>query len=91
MDTQGFDLEVFRGLGERAQDVVGLQSEVALLLIYEGMPRMPEALATYEAAGFEITGFFPITREPDGRVIEYDCVMVRASELPRTSGPAPTP
>ena len=22
--------------------------------IYEGMPRLPEALATYEAAGFEV-------------------------------------
>lgn len=81
MDTQGFDLEVFRGLGERVQDVVGLQSEVALLLIYEQMPRMPEAIMTYEQAGFEISGLFPVTREPDGRVIEYDCIMVRASSF----------
>jgi FkbM family methyltransferase len=81
MDTQGFDLEVFRGLGNRAQDVLGLQSEVALLLIYEHMPRMPEALATYEAAGFELTGLYPVTRERDGRIIEYDCTMVRASAL----------
>lgn len=82
MDTQGFDLEVFRGLGERVGEIVGLQSEVALLTIYEGMPRMPEAVALYEAAGFEISGLFPVTREPDGRVIEYDCVMVRASACP---------
>lgn len=82
MDTQGFDLEVFRGLGDRVREVVGLQSEVALLLIYEQMPRMPEAVAMYEAAGYEISGLYPITREPDGRVIEYDCVMVRASDLP---------
>jgi FkbM family methyltransferase len=81
MDTQGFDLEVFGGLGDRAADIVGLQSEVALLLIYESMPRMPESVATYEAAGFEITGLYPVTREPDGRVIEYDCLMVRASAL----------
>jgi hypothetical protein len=38
---------------------------------------MPEALDTYEAAGFEVSGLFPVTREPDGRVIEYDCMMVR--------------
>jgi FkbM family methyltransferase len=82
MDTQGFDLEVFRGLGERTADVVGLQSEVALLLIYDAMPRMPDAIATYEAAGFELTGLYPVTREPDGRVIEYDCTMVRAETLP---------
>ncbi len=82
MDTQGFDLEAFRGLGERVKDIIGLQSEVALLLIYEQMPRMPEAIAVYEAAGFEVSGLFPVTRERDGRVIEYDCAMVRASELP---------
>jgi FkbM family methyltransferase len=79
MDTQGLDLEVFRGIGEWVHQVVGLQSEVALLPIYEQMPRMPEALAAYEDAGFEISGLYPVTSEPDGRVIEYDCVMVRAS------------
>jgi poly(ribitol-phosphate) beta-N-acetylglucosaminyltransferase len=83
MDTQGLDLQVFGGLGERVRDIVGMQSEVALLLIYESMPRMPEAIATYEAAGFEISGLYPVTREPDGRVIEYDCTMVRAGELPK--------
>jgi hypothetical protein len=43
---------------------------------------MPDAIATYEAAGFELTGLYPVTREPDGRVIEYDCTMVRAETLP---------
>jgi FkbM family methyltransferase len=82
MDTQGFDLEVFRGLGDRVKDIVAMQSEIALLLIYDDMPRMPEALATYEAAGFEITGLYPVTREDDGRIIEYDVTMVRAETLP---------
>jgi FkbM family methyltransferase len=81
LDTQGFDLEVFRGLGGRINDVVAMQSEVALLPIYENMPRMPEALATYEAAGFEVTGMYPVSREADGRVIEYDAVMVRSGEF----------
>jgi FkbM family methyltransferase len=82
MDTQGFDLEVFRGLGDRTEHIVALQSEIALLMIYQQMPRMPEALAVYEAAGYELTGLYPVTREPDGRVIEYDCTMVRAAALP---------
>ncbi len=82
LDTQGFDLEAFRGLGAAGGHVVALQSEVALLTIYEHMPRMPEALAVYEAAGFEITGMYPVSREHrTARVLEYDCVMVRASAL----------
>lgn len=79
LDTQGYDLEAFAGLGERTRDVVAMQSEVALLQIYEGMPRLPQAIETYEAAGFEITGMFPVTREKDTlRVLEFDCVLARA-------------
>jgi FkbM family methyltransferase len=78
LDTQGYDLEAFAGLGERVREFVGMQSELALVEIYEGMPRMPEALAVYEAAGFDVTGMFPVSREKvTARVLELDCVMVR--------------
>ena len=83
LDTQGFDLEVFAGLGTRAEALVGMQSEVALLKIYEGMPTMTEALAVYGAAGFEVSGMFPVSRERrTGRVLEFDCFMVREAALP---------
>jgi FkbM family methyltransferase len=83
LDTQGFDLEAYAGAGERIREFVGMQSEVALMRIYEGMPRMDEAIRTYEADGFEITGMYPVTREEStGRVLEFDCVMVRADSLP---------
>lgn len=81
LDTQGFDLEAFAGLGERSRNVVAMQSEVNLIPIYEAMPRMPEAIATYEADGFEISGLYPVIRNGDGRVIEYDCVMIRPDAL----------
>ncbi len=82
MDTQGFDVEVFRGLGDCAGMFVGMQSEVALMELYEGMPRLPEALGVYEAAGFEVSAMYPVNREErTGRVLEFDCVMVRADAL----------
>ena len=84
LDTQGYDLEVFAGLGERAREFAGLQSEVAVMQIYEGMPMMPEAIATYTAAGFEISALYPVSRQSrTGRVVEFDCVMVRADALPQ--------
>jgi FkbM family methyltransferase len=87
MDTQGYDLRTFAGAGERIKDVLGLQSELASIPIYDQMPRMPEALATYEAAGFETTGIFPISRDRDTpRVIEFDVVMIRADAV--LKGPA---
>jgi FkbM family methyltransferase len=81
-DTQGYDLVAFAGLGDRVKQVVALQSEVALLKIYEGMPSMCDAVGEYAAAGFDITGMFPVNSEPDtGRVLEFDCVMARADAL----------
>ncbi len=87
-DTQGFDLEVFRGLGDRSGEFVGLVAETVFMKIYDGMPRMPEALQSYEAAGFEISGLFLITREArTWRALGFDCVMVRAEALAKNWSP----
>jgi FkbM family methyltransferase len=82
LDTQGFDLDVFTGAGERIGEFAGMQSELPLMQIYEGMPRLPEALGIYEAAGFEVAAMYPVSRQgKTGRVLEFDCVMVRGSLL----------
>ena len=79
LDTQGFDLQAVRGAGERLGEIIGLQSEVSCLPIYEQMPQMEEHLAEYRSAGFDIAGMYPVGRHrPTGRVIEFDVVMVRA-------------
>ena len=78
MDTQGYDLEVFKGLGQLLEHVVAIQSEVSLIPTYEQAPHWTESLAVFEQAGFGVVGFFPISVDA-GRVIEYDCVMARRS------------
>lgn len=43
-----------------------------------------EQLAAYEAAGFEIAGMFPVTRDRETlRLIEVDVMMVRAEARSR--------
>lgn len=80
MDTQGYDLEVFAGVGDKMKHIVALLSEVSVVPIYENMPHLTESIALFEQAGFEIAGLFPVTRDkPSLRVIEYDCMMVRAA------------
>lgn len=82
LDTQGYDLLAFRGTGERATALVGLMSEVSCVPIYEGMPRLTEQIAEYEAAGFELAGMYPVTIHAESlRVIEFDAVMVRPGEV----------
>jgi len=82
LDTQGYDLDVFAGAGDAIQKFVGMQSELALMEIYKGMPHMRRSLRAYEKAGFEIAALYPVSRQTrTGRVLEYDCVMVRAKVL----------
>jgi FkbM family methyltransferase len=76
LDTQGYDVEAFRGMGSKIKNVVALQSEVSFIPIYEGMPHWTESITAYESAGFEMVGMFPVTWDA-GRIIECDCLMVR--------------
>lgn len=77
MDTQGFDLEVFRGASATLPQVRCMLSELSLIPIYEGMPHYLEALALYERSGFAVTGFYPISRNRENLALnEVDCLMV---------------
>lgn len=82
LDTQGYDLEAFRGAGDVVHTLMGMQSEVSMVPIYEGMPRFAEQLAIYEGAGFETTGLFQVSRDKSTlRVIEFDLVMIGPAGL----------
>ena len=81
LDTQGYDLEVFEGLGSEISKFLGLQVEVYAVPFYEKMPLMEEALRVYESNGFRSRGFFPICRDnKTSHVIDYDCLMIRAKD-----------
>jgi FkbM family methyltransferase len=84
MDTQGYDVEVFKGLGKKVEHVVALQSEVSSIPSYEGIPHWTECVALYERAGFVVAGLFPVA-EDSCRVIEFDCLMVKARNDARPS------
>jgi FkbM family methyltransferase len=81
MDTQGYDLEVFRGGQKVHNTLVGLQSEVPFKRIYEGAPRWEEAIAEYETAGFELVGLYKVNPH-EIQLIECDCYMLRSGLMP---------
>ena len=76
MDTQGFDLEVFKGVGNTLSRISALQSEISQIPLYENMPDWKESLAAFEAAGFALSGLFPVTMEKLN-AIEFDCLMTK--------------
>jgi FkbM family methyltransferase len=82
MDTQGYDLEVFMGLGEMDKKVLALQSEMSVVPIYQGMPHLTASISFFEQAGFGIAGMYPVSTEKLAlRVVEFDCLMVRNNQI----------
>lgn len=77
LDTQGFDMEVLLGATEVLKNVQVIVTEAALQPIYAGAKLFPEMLDFMEKNGFALSGFFPVSRSNDLRIIESDCVFVR--------------
>lgn len=85
MDTQGFDLEVFKGSQLTLPRVKGILSELSLIAVYDGMPNYIHSLSTYEKAGFSISGLYPITRNKNLSLNEVDCVLVNTAKFDQIS------
>jgi FkbM family methyltransferase len=76
LDTQGFDLQVLRGGETALRAVSALQTEASLRQIYKDMPHYTETSDFLAARGFDVTGIYPVSRDPLLRLIEFDCVMI---------------
>ena len=80
IDTQGSDLRVLEGAAGVLDRILALQVEVPLKPIYDGMAPLSELLGFLGDLGFELTGVFPLARDPDHlRLLELDCILYRPS------------
>jgi FkbM family methyltransferase len=80
IDTQGYDLEVVRGLGAKVNQVAALQVEVAITPIYANATNsFLDLIAHLQTLGFRLSGMFPVTFDPanENCLLEFDCVMCR--------------
>jgi FkbM family methyltransferase len=76
LDTQGWDLEVLRGAERSLPRLAGLQSEVSVLPLYEGMTPYLEHIGRLASLGLELSGVYPVAYR-DLSVVELDVVFVR--------------
>lgn len=81
LDTQGFDLEVIKGSAQTIRSLVGLQVELSVIPLYEGMPNYVETIAALNALGFHLSNLFFVAGERDLRLVEFDCVMVQPQKF----------
>lgn len=82
LDTQGYDVEVFRGASGCLSAIPALQSEVSVQPIYAGMPTMHEALDVYRVAGYAENGFFAVSLDAQLAALEFDCLLVNPALMP---------
>lgn len=80
MDTQGWDMHVLAGAEGVLDRISGLQSEISVKNLYQGMTSYPEAIQRMTAFGFDLSGLFPVARQGELSIIELDCVMVRPAK-----------
>lgn len=80
-DTQGWDLEVLQGAEQTLSRVSALQVEASVKPLYEGMPTYLNTIAYLGGHGFDVTGFFAVTRENGLRLVEMDCTLVRGEAV----------
>jgi FkbM family methyltransferase len=76
MDTQGHDVNVLRGALGIQKWIVGLQSEMPAVHLYEDMPSMPQMLDYYRSWGFVPAGLYPVNSLRSKQITpEFDVIF----------------
>ncbi len=82
MDTQGNDLAVIEGAGTALAGFAGLQSELAILRLYDGSADFVTTLTACQDKGFVVSAFVPNNEGSFPVLVEIDCIMVNKALLP---------
>lgn len=77
VDAQGSDLEVLRGAQGCLRRISAVLLELSAIAVYEGLPPLGTSIQEVMTLGFDPVGFFPVSRDPDLRVVEFDSLFVR--------------
>ena len=77
VDAQGYDKFVFEGSQGKLSEFYGLQTEMSVQSIYEGVPDYKENIEYLIKKGFLLSGIFPVRVDASMRLVEIDCIMVQ--------------
>jgi FkbM family methyltransferase len=76
MDTQGFDLEVFKGALNSLDRIAAVSTEISFTAVYDGTPSYSQSIDAIRSVGFSVSGIYPVVRVDDLSLREADCVFV---------------
>lgn len=77
VDTQGHELAVLRGLGQRLAQVRAVMCEASVNAIYAGTPPIDELLSYLGGFDFKPAFYGPVGRERNFSAREFDVICVR--------------
>ncbi|MDR3573732.1 MAG: FkbM family methyltransferase [Anaerolineaceae bacterium] len=77
IDTQGHDLEVFRGSSGYYPQIALLQMELSVCPIYKEIPDWMSVIKEVEKTGFVLGGLFAVSYNNACEVIEFDGLFIR--------------
>lgn len=81
LDTQGYDVNVFRGGMNSLDRICAIQTELSLINVYNNTPPPYDVLKEFNRHNYLISGMYPINRDESLAVIECDCVLVKSPSL----------
>jgi FkbM family methyltransferase len=79
IDTEGYDLKVFRGATNSLPQILALQAELFGHPVYKQAPHYLEALREYEQAGFKLVQLSMVSRTESGNFRCMNSLMKRTS------------
>ncbi len=80
IDTQGFEIEVLRGAGERLAEIVGVQAELSLIPLYADQTLWMEVIEFLAAHGLHLCSLEPgFCDDRTGRLLQVDGVFFRTA------------
>jgi FkbM family methyltransferase len=79
LDVQGFELEVIKGAADVLPQVQVVDTELSLVPLYEGAPRLQEVVDVLAGHGFVLRSLSPVFVDPEtGRLLQVDGLFTRA-------------
>ncbi|MCS0504872.1 FkbM family methyltransferase [Ancylobacter mangrovi] len=75
IDTQGFELEVLKGMAGLEKNISHVYAELSFVELYAGQPLASEVLSYLDGVGFELAGVYNIAADKDGKQIQADMLL----------------
>lgn len=76
LDTQGFDLDVFEGASDCLDIILGIQTEVSFIPIYQNIPSAEQSFSAFKSKGYEVSGLYAVDESRFPYAVEYDCIYL---------------